>query len=1034
MVNPSLPAVAGGNNDSSASVISADGRFVLFLSSANNLVTNDDTGAYIDVFLRNRTNNTTTLVSVNRTGFGGGNGHSFSPVISADGRYVAFESEAANLVVGDTNSASDVFVRDLLSGTTSLVSVNLSGNRPGNGASTSPLISSDGRYVAFTSAASDLVTNDTNGAMDVFVRDLLAGTTTLVSVKADGSTSGNGDSDSPTMTPDGRRLAFASKATNLVAGVTNILGEIYVRDLTTRTTIWASTNSSAIMLTVTNAPPRPIISFNPVMSADGMFVAYKSFGTASLLLRQNIETGASDLLSTNAVGDPFGGGDSAGPDMTPEGRYIAFTEASDANGSTAAVYLWDAQTGSRTLVSANLSGAQSTNTYSQTPAVSADGRFVAFVSDATDLATNEVDGSFQVYLRDTVAGTTRLISADLSGGVSTETGGAIPSITADGRYVAFDSTDGNYVTNDDNHDFDVFVRDTSTDTTEIVSQANANVQTLTGDESSTVSVRSLSADGRFVVFVSMADNLTTKVTGGFQNVFLRDLQTGTNILVSINSAGAPSANGSSFSPVISANGRYIAFVSNAGDLAANNTNHIDNIFVRDLQAGTTTLVSVSADGTTGGNAASSLPSLSNDGRYVVFFSLAKNLVPNDLTAGGEIFWRDTQSGTTVAASTDGRASSVTGALSMSDDGRYVAYASGFQGQVHVWDSQSLSNIFTASSGTFGVSYFSTLSSDGHTLIFEASSSSFPVHRSIIAHDLVAGTDRILSDSALLDGPKAQVSANGRFLTFVGAANPPFTPNGITNVFLYDLQTETTTLVSFNHDRTGSGNGTSDSPSISADGRFVTYRSLANDLVTADNNNQADVFVFDRLNGTNTLVSLNQTGTAPGNSFSATPVISADGNVIAFRSLASDLVGGDLNNAEDVFVFRIPRVTLADSDRDGMDDAWERAYFGDLSHNGSDDSDSDGVSDLSEYKAGTDPMNPGSRFRVEATVSVSTGETIMTWEAAPGRSYRVQYTDDLARMIWNDLPGGVGINGSTATCVDHTAAASNQRFYRVTLVE
>src|SRR5207249_2996000 len=257
----------------------------------------------------------------------------------------------------------------------------------------------------------------------------------LVSVKADGSTSGNGDSDSPTMTPDGRRLAFASKATNLVAGVTNILGEIYVRDLTTRKTIWASTNSSAIMLTVTNAPPRPIISFNPVMSADGMFVAYKSFGTASLLLRQNIETGASDLLSTNAVGDPFGGGDSAGPDMTPEGRYIAFTEATDANGSTAAVYLWDAQTGSRTLVSANLSGAQSTNTYSQTPAVSADGRFAAFVSDATDLATNEVDGSFQVYLRDTVAGTTRLISADLSGRVPTATGGPRPTTPPARRYV-----------------------------------------------------------------------------------------------------------------------------------------------------------------------------------------------------------------------------------------------------------------------------------------------------------------------------------------------------------------------------------------------------------------------------------------------------------------------------------------------------------------------------------------------------------------------------------------------------------------------
>src|SRR6266446_5992680 len=220
LANPSIPA-AGGNSDSAGSVISADGRFVLFLSSANNLVTNDASGRFLDVLLRNRTNNTTTLVSVSLNGTGGGNGHSVSPVISADGRYVAFESEAANLVANDTNGVSDVFVRDLQSGTTTMLSVNSSGAGAGNGASTSPLISADGRYVAFVSSASDLVANDTNAALDVFVRDLQSGTTTLASVRADGSTGGNGDSDSPALTPDGRWLGFSSKATNLVAGITN---------------------------------------------------------------------------------------------------------------------------------------------------------------------------------------------------------------------------------------------------------------------------------------------------------------------------------------------------------------------------------------------------------------------------------------------------------------------------------------------------------------------------------------------------------------------------------------------------------------------------------------------------------------------------------------------------------------------------------------------------------------------------------------------------------------------------------------------
>src|SRR5207249_11264627 len=166
-----LPVAAGGNSDSSDSVISSDGRFVLFLSSANNLVTNDDNGKFVDVFLRDRTNGVTTLVSVNQTGVGGGNGNSVSPAASTNGRYVVFESEASNLVANDTNGVSDVFVRDLQTGTTTLVSENGSG-AGGNGGSTSPVISADGRYVAFVSEAWDLVANGTDGAQGALRADL----------------------------------------------------------------------------------------------------------------------------------------------------------------------------------------------------------------------------------------------------------------------------------------------------------------------------------------------------------------------------------------------------------------------------------------------------------------------------------------------------------------------------------------------------------------------------------------------------------------------------------------------------------------------------------------------------------------------------------------------------------------------------------------------------------------------------------------------------------------------------------------------
>jgi Tol biopolymer transport system component len=1027
LANPSILPAGGGNNDSAGSVISADGRFVLFLSSASNLATNGGNGRFLDVFLRDRTNNTTTLVSVDLTGTGGGNGHSISPVISTDGRYIAFESEASNLVANDTNGVSDVFLRDLQSGTTRLLSENNAGTGAGNGASSTPLISADGRHVAFVSAASDLVASDTNAALDIFVRDLQTGTIALASVGADGSTGGNGDSDSPALSPDGRWLAFSSRATNLVAGVTNNQGEIYVRDLANGTTTWASANSAAIMRTVTNAPTRSISSFNPVISADGKFVAFKSFGAASLLLRHNLQTGNTDLVSTNAAGIGFILGDSFGSDMTPDGSFIAFTETTGSNGAYSAVYLWDARNGGKTLVSANLTGTISPDTSSDTPAVSADGRFVVFLSDAPDLATNALDGSYQVFLRDTVSGTTRLVSVDLNGGISGGTDGAIPTISADGRYIAFDSFDGGYVPNDNNNVFDVFVRDMTTETTELISQANAIVQLLTADGISSVSGHSLSADGRFIAFVSLADNLAANDTNDYQDVFVRDIQNGTNILVSVNSAGGGSANGFSTRPVISANGRYVAFVSNAPDLTANKTNRTDDIFVRDLQAGTTTLVSVSADGATSGNAESSSPQISSDGRYVVFFSAAKNLVSNDASRGAEIFWRDIPNGLTVSVTTNGNAVDL---VSMTADGRYVAAARFFPvRQLFVWDAQTRGKTYDtlSTASTFGF----VLSPDGRTLI---SLSATNTNRAIIVHDLVTDTDRIIGYSATPGGPQTQVSGDGRFVTFVSVANAPNAPNGTNNVFLYDLQTATTTLVSFNRDRTGEGDGPSDSPSISGDGRFITYRSDAHDLVTGDNDNESDVFLFDRLTGTTTLISVNQTGSGPGNGRSSTPVMSADGGTVVFKSLASDLVGGDLNSIQDVFFYRVPGATLLDSDGDGMDDAFEKFYFGDLTHNGMGDSDGDGLSDWMESKTGTDPMNPASRFSPQVAASLSTGQIRITWESTPGRSYRVQYKDDLDQPNWNDLNAGVLVTGARATCWDTRSGTSNQRFYRISPVE
>ncbi|RQV98619.1 calcium-binding protein, partial [bacterium] len=244
--------------------ISADGRIVVFASYASNLVSGD-INDMSDIFVHDRLNGTTNRVSVSSIGVQG-NLHSIGPSISADGRYVAFESYSSDLVIGDTNGVSDVFVHDTSTGSTSLISVN-SSNQQGNNHSRFPSISNDGRYVAFQSSANNLVANDTNGYNDIFVRDTTTGTTILVSGDALG-TFGNGNSYTPSISADGRFVAFSSIARNLIVGDTNGVEDIFVHDTTLGTTIQVSKDSSGLQ--GNNS------SYYPAISADGRYVAFHS--------------------------------------------------------------------------------------------------------------------------------------------------------------------------------------------------------------------------------------------------------------------------------------------------------------------------------------------------------------------------------------------------------------------------------------------------------------------------------------------------------------------------------------------------------------------------------------------------------------------------------------------------------------------------------------------------------------------------------------------------------------------------------------
>ena len=216
-----------GNDDSELASISANGRFVAFRSDATNLVPGD-TNDRDDIFVRDLSSNTTTLVSVSSNG-DRANSSSFSGSISADGRFVAFSSRATNLVPGDTNDRGDIFVRDLSTNTTTRVSISSTGNQ-GNQNSYTPSISADGRFVTFESDASNLVPGDTNNNLDIFVRDLSMNTTTRLSVDSTGN-QGNNDSEFPSISANGQKVAFSSFASNLVPGDTNNGPDLFVADI-----------------------------------------------------------------------------------------------------------------------------------------------------------------------------------------------------------------------------------------------------------------------------------------------------------------------------------------------------------------------------------------------------------------------------------------------------------------------------------------------------------------------------------------------------------------------------------------------------------------------------------------------------------------------------------------------------------------------------------------------------------------------------------------------------------------------------------
>jgi len=402
------------------------------------------------------------------------------------------------------------------------------------------------------------------------------GTTSRVNISSDGRQANFGGQD-PALSANGRYVAFVSSATNLVEGDTNRAADIFVRDRLLRTTVRVSEDSRGHQADASSS--------SPSISSSGRYVAFLS--------------DAADLVPHDTVG-------------------------SDA-------FVKDLKTGRTRRVSLGVNGQQ--NGHTGAVAISGNGRFVAFTSDGDNLVAGDTNGTDDAFIRNLATGVTRRVSVD-SGGL--EANGQTlfeVSISNRGRYVAFPSDATNLVQHDTNGVSDIFVRDRATRTTQRVSVGPR------GAEANEFSFGAqVAAKGRIVTFTGCASNLVRHDTNERCDVFTRNLRTQVTRRVSVTNSGAEAIHGASFEPSISANGRFVAFGSNATNLVSDDTNGVADAFLRDRWAQTTVRVSLGPDGRQGNNHVTAFgTAISAGGNHVAFDSAASNLVARDTNDIWDVF-------------------------------------------------------------------------------------------------------------------------------------------------------------------------------------------------------------------------------------------------------------------------------------------------------------------------------------------------------------------------------------------------------------
>jgi Tol biopolymer transport system component len=839
--------------DSSWTAISADGRIVAFASAGDNIVPND-TNMLDDLFVYDRVSGLSERVSV-ANGGGQADGGSADPQLSADGRYVVFGSGAGNLVPNDTGF-NDIFRFDRVQRTILRVSRPAPGLFHWGDAETGG-ISADGRYIVFRTSSEAMVPGSNNQLPDVFWYDADTDRMEWISVKADG-TSPNGGSGKADVSADGRYVIFESDVSDLIAGDTNAKRDIFLKDRV---------------------------------------------------------TGETRRVSVNSVGEQTDG-NSMLPRISDDGRYIVFESdatnlAADYNGQRD-IYLHDTVTGNTERVSRAPDGSDSNNG-SFRPEISGDGRYVGFDSMASNLVQRDINGVQDVFRYDRVTGAMVLFSISSEGLLANGPSQNV-ALSRDGRTAAFVSAASSLIPKDYNGRQDAFTHSFSENPPPLPTPLPSPTRT----PSATPTPRIFPPNS---LFLSMIRRVPTGVDGHLLNITY-------------------GANGHSYMPSVGADGAVVAFVSFASNLVSNDTNEVEDIFVWYRWEQRYQRISVATDGTQA-NGRSYAPRMSADGRYIVFTSEANNLVPNDTNATADIFRYDRWSGVIEAVSTAfdgtiGNATSYQAALSA--DGAWVAFVSdatnltiptaGERG-VYLRQMATGQTIMIANSSA---ARNLSLSGDGQRVTFE--------RREFIGEECDGPVIYQYSRTA---GGTAEIARSYKrywhFTDSVGVYSLPMaSANGqsvayhvfhqdsgrygyhIDEGIVVDGQ-EGAVLWRYSYSETSSpfvatpdcyGNADGYEVGLSADGSQMVFVApdLSGDYISPrydyDTNHYNDLYLYTPATQSKVRITVpdlqDQSRQADANS--AAPMVSADGRVLVFTSDATNLTPGDLNQQTDIFLMRL----------------------------------------------------------------------------------------------------------------------------------